>query len=356
MKKSSPGFTMLELIVAIAAGALVMAAALSFFMLGTRMERRSLDTAENQQTARIVLTMTEKMAISGDIEKIDKIGESWVLYSTENKPLLQYLSADGSLRLGNSILMRNLQSATATFDENNPKLFTLTLTTEYDSFSTTVYCRNGKIAQSTVKYENLLMETETELETQENNGNSRMEFLLTLCNQYGSTGNILYKDSEGNIRDSDAEEPGYFSEWYIKQQKSDYSFGEENGWNKFTPWCACFLSWGMEINKGSLSIVPYFANVDEGLYRFNSEFNPTPQEPPLEPYGTWLERSSIPLPGDIVFFSWDGDGDPEHVGVVLHVDGDNIYTIEGNSSGRVTVNRYPLTSDDIMGYGVLAWQ
>lgn len=144
MKKSSPGFTLIELIVALAASAIIFAAALTFLLLGTRMEKHSFSIADNQQTVRIVLATAEKMAVNGNISRIEQVGESWVLYSDENRPLLQYLSADGTLLAGDNILMSNLHSATTGFDAAN-NLFTLTLATEYDTYSTTVYCRNGEI-------------------------------------------------------------------------------------------------------------------------------------------------------------------------------------------------------------------
>ena len=70
----------------------------------------------------------------------------------------------------------------------------------------------------------------------------------------------------------------------------------------------------------------------------------------------------MPIPGDYVFFDWDGgtdpDGgkDPDHVGAVLCVKGGFLYTIEGNSGGKVAVNRYPLSDKRIVGYGVLNWK
>ena len=45
------------------------------------------------------------------------------------------------------------------------------------------------------------------------------------------------------------------------------------------------------------------------------------------------------------------------LGAVLCVDENGYrYTIEGNSSGRVAVNRYPKNDPRIMGYGVLNWK
>lgn len=73
-------------------------------------------------------------------------------------------------------------------------------------------------------------------------------------------------------------------------------------------------------------------------------------------YGQWRDRGATPIPGDYVFFDWDGDSDPDHVGAVLFVDGTQLYTIEGNSSGRVALNCYPKNDSRIMGYGVLNWK
>ena len=186
MRKSDPGFTLVELMVAITAAAMVLAAALCFMLLGVRMEKRSYSTAENQQAVRIVLTMTEKLAASGSIDEIETVGESWTLYDAEDKALLQYLSADGSLRTGENILVSNIKAATAAFTENE-KLFTLTLTTEYDSYSTTVYCRNNKIEEKIINYVELLNETKTSL----GSSSARVSFLTTLCNQIGSTGYVI---------------------------------------------------------------------------------------------------------------------------------------------------------------------
>ena len=52
----------------------------------------------------------------------------------------------------------------------------------------------------------------------------------------------------------------------------------------------------------------------------------------------------------------DGVKDPDHVGAVLCVEGNFLYTIEGNSGGRVAVQRYLLSDPRIVGYGVLKWK
>ena len=166
---------------------------------------------------------------------------------------------------------------------------------------------------------------------------ARFAFLQTLAGQY---------DSRGEIKGGS--DYTYFSEWYI------HGYEGHPGWNQYTPWCACFLSWAADQQKASINgDPPSFADVDEGMEKFKDS-------------RMWRERGDTnnkPIPGDYVFFDWDGgtdpDGvkDPDHVGAVLCVDEDGyLYTIEGNSGGRVAVNRYSLSDKRIVGYGVLNWK
>ena len=353
MRRTDYGFTLVELIVAIAAAAIVLATALSFMLLGMRMEAHSGNVASQQQTARIVLTMAEKMAVSGNIKKVKYIGDaeegsSWVLYGQDGQYLLQYLAADGTLRLGNSILMHDLQSAGATLSEDK-KLFTLTFETPESEYSTTVYCRNGEIAANEVEHEELLDTAHTILDYEQTK-DGRLAFLNVLCQQYGSDGKIL------SAANADPSSYTYFSEWYIDVYR--------NGWNKDTPWCACFISWAAAQSyvKDYLEAetLPRFADVDDGVTYFST----------LHSEGHWLteafdgEGNVKVSPGDMVFFDWDSrteaGNDPDHAGVVLNIrdeDGTKmIYTIEGNSNGKVMVNSYPADSEYILGFGILAWK
>ena len=71
-----------------------------------------------------------------------------------------------------------------------------------------------------------------------------------------------------------------------------------------------------------------------------------------------VEDGYNPLPGDLIFFDWivDANDDSDHVGVVLTVANDYIYTVEGNSGDMVAVRRYRVDDPRIMGYGVLDWK
>ena len=66
----------------------------------------------------------------------------------------------------------------------------------------------------------------------------------------------------------------------------------------------------------------------------------------------WQDRDYEPIPGDIIFFDWEGDGIADHVGIVEKVDGDFVYTIEGNTDDQCRENRYYLASTPIFGYGL----
>ena len=59
-----------------------------------------------------------------------------------------------------------------------------------------------------------------------------------------------------------------------------------------------------------------------------------------------------PVPGDLIFFDWDDDGNADHVGLVAE-NKDIIETIEGNSGNRVAKNQYKKNDKTILGYGLL---
>ena len=60
--------------------------------------------------------------------------------------------------------------------------------------------------------------------------------------------------------------------------------------------------------------------------------------------------------GDIIFFDFNGNGQPDHVGIVERVSGSNIYTIEGNTSTSNDANggkvmRRTRTKKTVLGAG-----
>ena len=335
MKRNNSGFTMVELLVTVAVSSIVLAAAASLMLLGLRVHQTTQKEAGEQQTVRIVLSALEDLSASGKIYRVEPFSDGWRLLgkTADGKSgavLLRY--NNGKLRSGGSgdqVLLDNLRGAQVILDGS---LVTFTFATAAHRSSTSVFCRTGIEGDSVGKAEaeDILKETPTlpdAADLTDTEKAARFAFLQKLADQYDSRGEIIGGK-------------GYFSEWYIG------NYADNPGWNQYTPWCACFLSWAADQKKASIDgVPPRFANVDEGMEKFKDGS-----------YGRWRDSGTEPIPGDYVFFDWDGETDPDHVGAVLCVKDGYLYTIEGNSGGKVAVNCYPKNDPRIMGYGVLNWK
>lgn len=331
MKRNNSGFTMVELLVTVAVSSIVLAAAASLMLLGLRVHQTTQKEAGEQQTVRIVLSALEDLSASGKIYRVEPLSDGWQLQGkdsngTPGAVLLRYKS--GKLTSGTSgdqVLLDNLRGARVDLDGS---LVTFTFATAAHRYSTSVFCRTGiegdsvGKAEAQEKLEHPTLPESTTLSEKEKD--ARFAFLKTLAGQYDSRGEIIGGK-------------GYFSEWYIG------NYADNPGWNQYTPWCACFLSWAADQKKASIDgNPPRFAKVDDGMKLFRDD--------------QWRDSGATPIPGDYVFFDWDGGTDPDHVGAVLCVEGNFLYTIEGNSGGRVAVNCYPKNDPRIVGYGVLNWK
>lgn len=323
----------------VALSSIVIAAALTLLLFGARVQRASNDEAGEQQTVRIVLSALENIAGSGKIHSVETIENGWNLLGESGATLLQY--ENGALRNGENVLLDGLQTAYAELDGS---LLTFQVETRQHSYRTAVFCRT-QVAQDAYSSSKILETTKNNetlpstpgLTTKEKD--ARYEFLMTLTKQYGSTGQILNRADE---------EYEYFSEWYVQ------GYDGNPGWNKNTPWCACFLSWAAQTANLN-SAAPKFADVDDGVAFFQNAEEPGDWRKPKDEA---TNTPTQPIPGDYIFFDWDKDRDPDHVGAVLYTDTvkNLVYTIEGNSGGKVAVHSYRLTDQRIMGYGVLDWK
>ena len=164
----------------------------------------------------------------------------------------------------------------------------------------------------------------------------RVSFLNSLRSQLGSGGEIL-GGAEGET----------YTKWYLGGEYRE-------GWNEDTPWCGVFVSWAAAVPETAkyLDSFSVFASVDTGMAAFQDGTN-----------GAWREPEERPLPGDLVFFDWDKEGEddfgkPDHVGVVLRTDPltGTLYTIEGNNENTVKECSYPKDDARILGFGVLNWK
>ena len=108
-------------------------------------------------------------------------------------------------------------------------------------------------------------------------------------------------------------------------------------------WCACFVSWcADQCGYIEAGVIPKFAACVDGATWFQDR-------------GLWQDRSYVPRAGDIIFFDKQHVGETHHVGIVERVEGDVIYTVEGNSSDQCRQRNYPVGSDKIYGFGVPAY-
>ena len=103
-------------------------------------------------------------------------------------------------------------------------------------------------------------------------------------------------------------------------------------------WCADFTSYVMQQSGGKMNN-PYCPSVVNQL----------------KADGNWKGKSN-PQPGDLVLFDWDGDRNPDHIGIVEKVNADgSIGTIEGNTenpqTGREGVWRRTRSMSTILGFG-----
>ena len=114
-------------------------------------------------------------------------------------------------------------------------------------------------------------------------------------------------------------------------------------------WCALFVSWcGDQTGLRSSGQIPFFSFVSDGVDWFKSK-------------GKWIDGSEINssnvdkriYPGMIIFFDWEPDGKPNHVGIVTKVSDGYIYTVEGNRGDAVAEGTYIANSSSIYGFGII---
>ena len=105
-----------------------------------------------------------------------------------------------------------------------------------------------------------------------------------------------------------------------------------------TGWCAAFVSYVMEqvANNTGLDIPDWYEEIENQYWQVNVHRAAEKENELIE--------SNQAQPGDIVLFDYDGDGTMQHIGIVYAIEGDMMYTIEGNSGNSVKVNEYDLSN------------
>ncbi len=104
------------------------------------------------------------------------------------------------------------------------------------------------------------------------------------------------------------------------------------------PWCAAFVS-AAAAKCGLTEIVFAECSCPRMAARYRAA-------------GRWEEVDfAVPKAGDVVFYDWNGDRVPDHVGLVTEAAGDYVTVVEGNKSDAVGKRRLHLDDRRILGYG-----
>ncbi len=130
----------------------------------------------------------------------------------------------------------------------------------------------------------------------------------------------------------------------IDTQFPDFYNGKKNG---YAAWCdifvdACFLTCFGEEETLRLLCQPKKScgagcKFSAGYFKNKKQFD---------------DNASV---GDQIFF-YDSKGEINHTGIVYKVEGDYVYTVEGNSGDEVKTHRYATSNKKIAGYGHPAWK
>ncbi len=107
-------------------------------------------------------------------------------------------------------------------------------------------------------------------------------------------------------------------------------------------WCACFVNWCL--NQARID----YAYGEIGCWKWVEWLKANKMFESSAAYG----GDYTPSPADMIFFNWDGNNRTSgHIGYVLYVTDDRIYTIEGNSQNEVGIRNYAIDDPCVIGFG-----
>lgn len=119
--------------------------------------------------------------------------------------------------------------------------------------------------------------------------------------------------------------------WYnTRKQGGDWC-------DMFFDWCQC-QAWGYEVARKVL--YQPMESCGAGC-EFSARY--------YKDNSAWTSRNGTPKIGDQIFFG--PVGEETHTGMVVGVDANNVYTIEGNSGNRCAERTYARSAGNIAGYG-----
>ena len=132
---------------------------------------------------------------------------------------------------------------------------------------------------------------------------------------------------------------------YKEQGTNQTKYGEWYGMQD--EWCNIFVCWCAAQVGISEDIIPKMAYVPSTASWYDSR----------DQYKNSKANGGnyIPQAGDIVLFDYNHNTTSDHIGFVERVEGNTLYTIEGNKNNMVQRCTYSLDSKDIRAYCVPAY-
>lgn len=157
---------------------------------------------------------------------------------------------------------------------------------------------------------------------------------------------------------------------YIEGPNNLTKYGQWAG-DPNAAWCAEFICWSVDQTDQRLglqllkSVYPKYSGQNTGRDWYIKRGRFVSRKGVVTDWGTqWLKgehsqlqkNGYIPRPGDLVFFSYNGSEDTDHVALVEYCAYDEegnvcIHVIEGNNPDRVQRAKYPLDNGQILGFG-----
>lgn len=108
------------------------------------------------------------------------------------------------------------------------------------------------------------------------------------------------------------------------------------------PWCAAFVS-AVGIKAGATNIIVRgsYCPTMFGTYKKKGQYS--------------KNKSYTPSPGDIIFYDWNKNDSPDHVGMIVSCSGSTVKAIEGNYNDRVGYRTFTKGYRLVLGYGLPAY-
>ena len=135
--------------------------------------------------------------------------------------------------------------------------------------------------------------------------------------------------------------------YWVGEDNSLYGYTRYGDWYgvPYGDWCAMYASFCLRY--AGLDAIPVHSAVEPWIEELTA----------ADLYRSAAEAQ--PKPGCLVFFDWNANASPDHVGIVVEVteagehQGAELKTIEGNCGDTVQYVNYALNDPEILGYGFL---